>query len=65
MSKDITYCDYLCPCESCERNIYNLEGISKEELECTSIAKFEDCVHYGSTVGMYVPMRMKGADDDI
>ena len=72
MDKDITYCDYLCPYESCERNLYNLEGISKDEFENISITQFEDCVHYGSTEGMYVPMwakhygskRMKGADDE-
>ena len=64
MSKDITYCDYLCPYESCERNLYNLEGISKDEFEHISIAQFKNCAHYGSTAGMYVPMLMKGADDE-
>ena len=65
MNKGITYCDYLCPYESCERNLYNLEGISKDEFEHISVAQFKDCAHYGSTAGMYVPMQMKGADDEM
>lgn len=54
---DVTYCDWLCSNELCERNLYHLEGISKEELNQISIAQFADCPQYGSTSGMCVPMK--------
>lgn len=65
MITDITYCDWLCPNERCERNAYRLEEAVKQNsglLKQVSFAAFTDCPNYGSIAGCFVPM--KGADDD-
>jgi hypothetical protein len=68
MSKDITYCDYLCANEKCERHLTRLKleeefvKKTKEDKslkykgEEVSVAKFEECEWYNSTVGCFVPM---------
>ena len=64
MVTDITYCDWLCPNERCERNAYRLEEAVKQNsglLKQVSFAAFTDCPNYGRTAGTYVPM--KGAEE--
>ena len=58
MKTDITYCDYACSCENCERHLANLEGegLTLDEWEHVSMTQFPDCPNYGSTAGMHVPM---------
>lgn len=60
MITDITYCDWLCPNERCERNAYRLEEAVKQNsglLEQVSFASFTDCPNYGRIAGNYVPMK--------
>lgn len=66
VKEDITYCDWLCPHEQCERNAYQLEGLAEQNsdiLKRLSFSAFTDCEHYGKTSGMYVPMGRSDHED--
>ena len=49
MKTDITYCDWNCQFENCERNLDHLDGenMTLDEWNHVSISRFTSCPHYG------------------